>query len=116
MSDDKVLKSTSRGASVFQLVKHFRELNGDINYKIASEILSRIESCVPAEGQPMTSACTDRMWSTYHKVRISEDLRKRWSTYFRRSSAPANLEQYSLQTLQVVLDRALQCCSSKIKN
>ena len=80
MSDDEVLKRTSRGASVLQLVKHFRELRGDMNSKTAREILSQIESCVPAEGQPMTSARTDRMWPTYHKLRISEDLHKKWST------------------------------------
>ena len=113
MSDDEVLKRTSRGASVLLLVKHFRELSGDMNSKIAREILSQIESCVPVEGQPMTSACTDRMWSTYHKLRTSEDLRKKWSTYFQSSSAPANLKEYSLQTLQVLLDRALRYILSK---
>ena len=108
MKDDQVLTHTSRGTFLLELFDHLIKSSEDAKSLIAAELFSKLESCLPVKGEPLTSNGADKMWSMFHKVRLSEDTFKKWNVFIQRSSVPSSLQKYSRQSLQVILDRGFK--------
>jgi hypothetical protein len=108
MKNDKVLTHTSRGRFILELFDHLIKSNEELKSQIAAEIFSKLESCLPAEGEPFTVNGADKMWSMFHKLRLSEDMLQKWNIFIRRSSTTSSLQKYGRQSLQVTLDRGFK--------
>lgn len=105
MKNDTVLTHTSRGTFILELFDHVIKSNEELKSTIAAEIFSMLESCLPGEGGPLTVNGVDKMWSMFHKLRLSEDTFKKWNVFIQRSSTTPSLQKYSRQSLQILLDR-----------
>ena len=79
---------TSRGPFILEVFDHLDKSSEHLRSLIAEEIFSKLESCLPVEGEPLTSNGADKMWSTFHKLRLSEEMFKKWSAFIQRSSRP----------------------------
>lgn len=108
MKDDQVLTHTSRGTFILELFDHLIKSSEDAKTLIAAELFSKLESCLSVQGRSLTSNGADKMWSLFHKVRLSEDMFKKWNVFIQRSSAPSSLQKYGRQSLQVILDRGFK--------
>ena len=103
MKNDTVLTHTSRGTFLLEIFDHIIKSKEELKSTIAVEIFSMLESCLPGEGGPLTVNGADRMWSMFHKLRLSEDM---LNVFIQSSSITSSLQMYSRQSLQILLDRS----------
>ena len=109
MKDDQVLSHTSRGIFILELFDHLLKSCTDLRAPIAAEILAKLKSCLPADtGEPLTANGADRMWSMFHKLRLSEEMCKKWNVFLQRCNVPSSLQKYGRQSLQVMFDRSFK--------
>ena len=59
MKNDHVLMHTSRGTFILELFDHLIKSSEDVKSLIAAEIFSKLESCLPVNGAPLTSNGAD---------------------------------------------------------
>ena len=86
MKNDTVLTHTSRGTFLLEIFDHIIKSKEELKSTIAVEIFSMLESCLPGEGGPLTVNGADRMWSMFHKLRLSEDIFRKWNVFIQSSS------------------------------
>ena len=73
MKDDEI-HYISRGAFILELLDRIIKLSKDTRSLIATEVFSKLESCLPAEKEQSTSNGANKKWLLFHKLCFSEDM------------------------------------------
>ena len=106
MQKDVVLNRTSKGAFILELFKHL-QASSTSSILIATQICSQLETQCLSK-QHVSCKGADNVMKHFHKLRFSEELKKSWVAYVQRMDVPQHLQQYTSQSLQLILDRMLK--------
>jgi hypothetical protein len=74
MKNDKVLTHTSRGRFILELFDHLIKSNEELKSQIAAGKAGVMLTC---GRRAIYSDVADKMWSMFHKLRLSEDNQSR---------------------------------------
>ena len=107
---ESLIQRSPRGKRVQELLQHIDEKHAEpCVTDFAVTVVAKLNTCLAsAQKYKLPSLSQGSMWSSFHKVRNSDELKQIWSSFIGKIKAPESCQVECQLALQLLVDRIIK--------